>query len=558
MEHGMRHVNKRGLDLIRDPLLNKGAAFTSAERRAFGLDGLLPPATVGIDIQAQRILANVDRLPQPLQKYVSLAALHDRNEHLFFAVLIQRLEQLLPIVYTPTVGIATQNFSNIFQRGRGVWLTPALKNRMPQVLRNAAEGRDIRLIVVTDNESILGIGDQGAGGMAISIGKLAIYTAAAGIDPAGVLPVSLDVGTENETLLNDPLYLGVRERRMRGEPYLAFVDEFVAAVKAVFPQCLVQWEDFRKDNALRVLDRYRDRIPSFNDDIQGTGAVTLAGLLCAARVTSRPLADERIVICGGGAAGLGIARQIRAALAAAGIGGERLRHAIAVLDSRGLIVDDGTAKDAYKQELSWANTEALRLGLTPAARGLAEVVAAFRPTTLIGTSGQPGAFTEAIVRRMAAQVDRPLILPLSNPTALCEATPADLYAWTDARALVASGSPFADVSLGGRTYRIGQGNNAFIFPGVGLAALVARLPQIGNDVFLDAARALAATVTAEELRSGLIYPPIARLREVSFVIARDVLRGLVERGSIKAPAAGIDETLRNFAWEPVYRPYQAV
>jgi malic enzyme len=553
MDTSIRRVNKRGIDLIRDPLLNKGAAFSAAERRALGLEGLLPHATVTMDIQRQRILANLDQLQGPLQKYVMLSGLHDRNEQLFFAVLIHRLEQLLPIVYTPTVGLATQNFSNIFQRGRGVWLTPALKGRMADVLRQATEGREIRLIVVTDNESILGIGDQGAGGMAISIGKLAIYTAGAGIDPGTVLPVSLDVGTENETLLKDPLYLGWREHRMRGEAYLEFVDEFVAAVKSVCPQCLVQWEDFRKDNALRVLERYRDRIASFNDDIQGTGAVALAALLCSARVTHRRLQEERIVIVGGGAAGLGITRQIRLALAAAGVAGDTLRHAIAVLDSKGLIVDDGSARDAYKQDLAWSSAEAARLGLPPGARGLAEVVAAFRPTALIGTSGQPGAFTEAIIRHMASYVDRPLILPLSNPTTLCEATPEQVYEWTGGRALVASGSPFPEVLWAGRRFRVGQGNNAFIFPSVGLAALVARLPQIGNDVFLDAARSLAATVSEEELASGLIFPAIGRLREVSLAIARDVLRGLVERGAIKAPAAGIDEALRQFAWEPAYR-----
>lgn len=556
MGEGSRQVRKRGLDLIRDPLLNKGAAFGAAERRALGLEGLLPHATVTMEIQRERVLANLNRLSEPLQKYVSLSSLQDRNEQLFFDVLISRLEELLPIVYTPTVGLATQNFSNIFQRGRGVWVTPALTGRITEVLRNAAAGRDIRLIVVTDNESILGIGDQGAGGIAISIGKLAIYTAGAGIDPATVLPVSLDVGTDNQALLADRLYLGWREPRLRGEEYLDLVEEFVEAVKTVFPLCLVQWEDLRKDNALRVLDRYRDHIPSFNDDIQGTGAVALAGLLCAARVTNRTLAEERVVIVGGGAAGLGITRQIRAALATAGLGGERLRHAIAVLDSNGLVVDDGVARNSYKHELSWNVDEAQRLGLTRGHRTLADVVAAFKPTTLIGTSGQAGAFTESVVRNMTAQVDRPVILPLSNPTTLSEALPADLYTWTDGQGLIASGSPFPDVSHGGRRFRVGQGNNAFVFPGVGLAALVARLPQIGNEVFLDAARSLSGAVTIDELADGLIYPAISRLREISRIVARDVLRGLVERGTIGAPVAGIDEALRKFVWEPAYDPYE--
>jgi len=557
MTNEVRRVTKRGLDLIRDPLLNKGVAFTESERRAFALDGLLPHATVSIDVQAQRVLGNLQGLPEPLQKFVALSSLQDRNEHLFFAVLVANLEQLLPIVYTPTVGLATQNFSNVFQRGRGVWLTPELKGRAAEVLRNAAGERDVRLIVVTDNESILGIGDQGAGGMAISVGKLAIYTAGAGIDPASVLPVSLDVGTENQALLDDPLYLGWRHRRLRGDAYFDLVDEFVAAVKTEFPRCLVQWEDFRKDNALRVLDRYHDRIPSFNDDIQGTGAVTLAGLLCSTRVTKRRLTDERVVIVGGGAAGLGITRQIRGAMVAAGLSGERLRQAIAVLDSKGLIVDDGAPMDAYKREMAWSADDAAKFGLHAGARTLADVVAGFKPTALVGTSGQPGAFTEAIVRRMATQVDRPLIMPLSNPTTLCEAAPADLYAWTDGHALVASGSPFPDVSHAGRRYHVGQGNNAFIFPGVGLAALVAGLSRINEEVFLDAARALAAAVTPEELAGGLIYPPISRLREISRAIAHGVLRGLAERGEAPAPAEGIDKALEEFSWDPVYPHYVA-
>jgi malate dehydrogenase (oxaloacetate-decarboxylating) len=338
MTQDVRRVSRTGHALIRDPLFNKGAAFTAEERRDFDLEGLLPHRTVSIEVQRQRVLENLDRLVDPLEKYVALASLQDRNEQLFFNVLTSRIEDLLPIVYTPTVGLATQRFSHVFQRGRGAWITPAHRGSVARVLTQAAAGREIRLIVATDNESILGIGDQGAGGILISIGKLSLYTAAAGIDPAQVLPISIDVGTDNQALLDDPLYLGWPERRLRGAAYEALIDEFVEAVRTVFPRALVQWEDFRKDNALRVLDRYRERLPSFNDDIQGTGAVALAGILTSERVTGRVLAAERVVILGGGAAGLGIARQIRAGMAAAGIDAAGCLRRVAVMDSKGLIL----------------------------------------------------------------------------------------------------------------------------------------------------------------------------------------------------------------------------
>lgn len=544
-----RRVAQTGHALIRDPLLNKGAAFTPEERRAFGLEGLLPYRSVPIEVQRQRILENLDRTPEPLDKYVALAGLQDRNEHLFFDVLTHRLEELMPIVYTPTVGLATQRFSHVFQRGRGAWITPGQRGRVAEVLRHAAAGRRVRLIVATDNESILGIGDQGAGGILISIGKLSLYTAAAGIDPAEVLPISLDVGTDNEALLGDPLYLGYPHRRLRGAAYEELLDEFVAAVRELFPEALVQWEDFRKDNALRILDRYRGVIPSFNDDIQGTGAVALAGILTSQRVTGRTLAEERVVILGGGAAGLGIARQIRAGMARAGVAAGAFQGAIAVLDSKGLIVDDAASMDDYKRELAWPAAAAASAGLSRGRRGLADVVRALRPTVLVGTSGQRGAFTEDVVRAMAGAVDRPVILPLSNPTDSCEATPADLAAWTGGRALVATGSPFPDVEHQGRRQRVGQGNNAYIFPGVGLAVLAGALRGVPDGVFLDAAAALAGAVTDEEVASGLLYPPIARMRQVSRDVALAVLRS-------EGFDAGEAERLVNArAWEPAYERY---
>jgi malic enzyme len=385
--------------------------------------------------------------------------------------------------------------------------------------------------------------------MAISIGKLALYTAAAGIDPALVLPVSLDVGTDNESLLADPFYLGWPEKRLRGDAYLGLLDEFVDAVAAVFPGAVVQWEDFRKDNALRILDRYRDRIPSFNDDIQGTGAVALAGILTAERVSRRALRDERVVILGGGAAGLGIARQIRAGMRASGADAGSANSAIAVLDSKGLIVDDG-GLSGYKRELALSEATSRQLGLATGNGGLQDVIERFRPTVLIGTSGQAGAFTENVIRTMAGQGDRPVILPLSNPTASCEAQPHDIFGWTDGRALVATGSPFPDVEFAGRRWPIGQGNNAYIFPGVGLAALVSGCPTISADMFLAAARALSESLTDSEARSGLLFPPIARSKEVTVRVALAALR------EADTTQKDWERLIAEFRWEPEYPRYE--
>ncbi len=555
MTHDVRRVSRTGHALIRDPLFNKGAAFTPEERRDFDLEGLLPHRTVSIEVQRQRVLENLDRLVDPLEKYVALASLQDRNEQLFFNVLTSRIEDLLPIVYTPTVGLATQRFSHVFQRGRGAWITPAHRGSVARVLTQAAAGREIRLIVATDNESILGIGDQGAGGILISIGKLSLYTAAAGIDPAQVLPISIDVGTDNQALLDDPLYLGWPERRLRGAAYEALIDEFVEAVRTVFPRALVQWEDFRKDNALRVLDRYRERLPSFNDDIQGTGAVALAGILTSERVTGRVLATERVVVLGGGAAGLGIARQIRAGMAAAGIDAAGCLRRVAVMDSKGLILGE-VGTDDYKRELAWSTALAAEIGVRVDQRGLLDVVRAFRPTVLIGTSGQAGAFSREVIEACVAATERPVVMPLSNPTANCEGQPADLYAWSHGKALVATGSPFPDTAYLGQSFRIGQGNNAFVFPGVGLAAVAGDLTRIDDSMFLAAAVALAQSVTDAELAAGLLYPPVARLSDVSRAVATAVLEDAGRRG-VWQPTAGrrIADALDAVTWRPVYQRY---
>jgi malate dehydrogenase (oxaloacetate-decarboxylating) len=536
--------------------LNKGTAFTERERSELALHGLLPHEVNTITQQERRIYGAIEKISDPLGKYVALSELQDRNEQLFHHVLSTHIEALMPIVYTPTVGLATQNFSQVFRRGRGVWITPNFRGRIAEILQSAASGREIRLIVATDNESILGIGDQGAGGMAIAIGKLALYTAGAGIPPGQTLPVSLDVGTDNPALLEDPLYLGWRERRLRGPEYDALIDEFAVAVAEVFPDALLQWEDFRKDKALAILDRHRQTVLSFNDDIQGTGAVALAGLLAALKITEAPLTDQRILIHGAGAAGLGISRQIRAALQTAGLAPKDASARIGVLDSHGLLVEDRFIQDAYKRELAWPVALAERIGLgDPEARGLERTVERFAPTVLIGTSGQAGAFGEALVRGMADAVDRPLIMPFSNPTDRSEARPEDLLEWTGGRALVVTGSPFPPVRLQERTVHVGQGNNVFIFPGLGLGALLAEASLVTDGMVSAAAEALANCVREEELAAGLLYPAVDRLREVSREVALGVARRAAEEGVAARSAETVGQIIDEAMWSPVYAEY---
>ena len=549
-------IQKTGYDLIRDPLLNKGTAFTAEERNTLGLEGLLPSEINTMDKQAKRVFASIQRLPDPLDRYVALTTLQDRNEHLFYRVLMDHIDDLMPIVYTPTVGLATQNFSQVFRRGRGIWLTPDFRGRIETVLRAATAGRSIKLIVVTDNESILGIGDQGAGGMAISVGKLALYTAGAGIEPSATLPISLDVGTDNEKLLNDELYLGWRQPRLRGPDYDTLVDEFVSAVRSVCPAALLQWEDFRKENALDLLDRHRQTLPSFNDDIQGTGAVALAGILSALRISGGALEDQRVVIFGAGAAGLGIARQIRAALTKRGLDDAAIRSRIGVLDSRGLVVSDREFRDDYKRELAWTPEQAAAVGLgDPEQRGLHAVVEHFAPTVLIGSSGRAGAFDETVVRRMAAQTERPIILPFSNPTSSSEAVPADVLAWSEGRALIATGSPFDPVTMGDRTIEIGQGNNVFVFPGLGLGTLASGAQEVTDAMVSAASAALAASLAPEELDRGMLFPSVERLRPVTRAVALAVAEQAYEDGVAQRTPAEVDGALDAGMWTPVYPNY---
>jgi len=540
-------VRLRGPQLLNHPMYNRSTSFTREERRELGLEGLLPDVVSTMEQQARRAYGNIVRKTEPLERYIGLAALQDRNEHLFYKVLGDHLEEFLPVVYTPTVGQACQQYSRIFRRARGLWITPEHKGRMTEVLANAPY-EDVRLIVVTDNERILGLGDQGAGGMGIPVGKLALYVAAAGIHPAQTLPVSLDVGTDNKDLLGDDLYIGWRQPRLRGEAYDAVVDEFVRAVKQRFPKALLQWEDFKQWNAFRLLERYRKELPSFNDDIQGTAAVAVAGIFAASRAASRRLVDERVVIAGAGAAGVGIARLFQGALRREGVLGEALRPSVAMLDSKGLVVD---AQDEYRRDLAWTGDLASAHGLR-AGSSLLDVVRAAKPTILVGVSGVPGLFDEGIVRTMAAQVERPGIFPLSNPTSSSEARPVDVMAWTEGRALMATGSPFEPVEIAGRTIRIGQGNNAFVFPGVGLGVLVSEAREVTDGMFAAAADALASQLPEEDLQAGSVFPRIAGLRAITARVAAAVVRQAVTDGVARNAPEDPAEAVSAAMWDPVY------
>jgi malate dehydrogenase (oxaloacetate-decarboxylating) len=549
----------RGIELLEHPLLNKDTAFTDEEREVFGLRGSLPARVTPIEEQVALEMEHLRRKDDDLERFIGLAALQDRNETLYYRVLVEHLEELMPIVYTPVVGRACQEFSHILRRPRGLWITPEDIGRIPELLRHARH-EDVRLIVATDNERILGLGDLGAGGMGIPVGKLALYTAGAGIHPSLTLPVSLDVGTDNELLLEDPMYLGWRHARLRGEPYDRFVEAFVEGILEVFPHAVLQWEDFKQHNAIRLLDRYRHRITSFNDDVQGTSGVVMAGVFSALRALREPLSAQRFVFLGTGAAGIGIARLVRTALRDTGGDEATVRASIAMLDSHGLVFEGREPLDADKRPLAFGSAELAAHGFPdpgPSSRyDLETVVRHVRPTVLIGTSGTPGAFVEPAVRAMAEGARIPVILPLSNPTSRTEAAPADLIAWTDGRALVATGSPFDPIEFGGRLHLIGQANNAFVFPGVGLGAIVSETREVTDGMFLAAAEVLSRCVEDDRLACGALFPSQADLRAVSRRIA---IRVVTEARDLGLGRHLSDEEIQHEVdaaiWVPAYSSY---
>ncbi|MEO8678540.1 MAG: NAD-dependent malic enzyme [Vicinamibacterales bacterium] len=548
-------VDARGESLLRDPFTNKSTAFTPAERDALGLDGLVPPAVSTMDQQLARVYENYRAKQAPIERYIHLASLQDRNETLFFRLVQDHIDEMMPIVYTPVVGEACQQFSHIYRRSRGLYISYEQRQRIDAILKN--HGRPPAIIVVTDGERILGLGDQGIGGMGIPIGKLALYTACAGIPPYLTLPIMLDVGTDNQERLNDPLYLGLRQKRIRGREYQEFVDCFVDAVMRVYPNAVLQWEDFLKANAMTQLARFRDRLCTFNDDIQGTAAVVTAGIYAALRITGQSIRDQRLVFGGAGAAAQGIAHLFESTLRNAGLSQHEARRRICTVDSRGLVTDArGADLEDFKASYARPIDEIAAYTCRDRAHiTLEETIRNFAPTILIGTSGTAGLFTEAVVRAMTAVNDRPIVLPLSNPTSRSECTAEEAIRWSDGRAIVATGSPFAPVVLNGRTYRIGQGNNAFIFPGVGLGLWVGRVRRVTDSMFLDAARALADLVGPDDLDQGAVYPHLTRIRDCSHAVACAVIRRAVAEGQSSPEILdGLEETVSRAMWSPQYRP----
>lgn len=546
-------VDTRGEELLRDPFTNKSTAFTAAERAELGLDGLVPPAISTLDQQLSRVYENFLAKQTNLERYIHLASLQDRNETLFFRLVHDHISEMMPIVYTPVVGEACQQFSHIYRRARGLYISYAQRDQIDEILKN--HDRPPAVIVVTDGERILGLGDQGVGGMGIPTGKLALYTACAGIPPDLTLPITLDVGTDNQERLNDPLYLGLRQTRIRGAEYQAFIDRFVDAVIRVFPDAVLQWEDFLKLNALTQLTRFRDRLCTFNDDIQGTAAVVVAGVYAALRITGRPMRDQRIVLGGAGASAQGIASLLTSALQADGLSYDEARQRICTVDSRGLVTDARERLEDFKATYARPAAEAATYAAADPSRiTLVETIRNFKPTILVGTSGTAGLFSQAVVRAMTDVNERPIVFPLSNPTSKSECTAAEAIEWSDGRAIVATGSPFPPVVHRGKTYRIGQGNNSFIFPGVGLGLWAGRVRRVTDAMFLDVAKALASLVSAADLAQGAVYPELTRIRDCSHAVACAVITRAVAEGHAEpAMLTDLENRVRHAMWQPTYR-----
>jgi malate dehydrogenase (oxaloacetate-decarboxylating)(NADP+) len=533
----------KGYRLLHNPRLNKGTAFTETERRAHGLEGLLPPAVTNIDLQVARRHAEIANLESDLQKYLVLSDLQARNETLFYAVLMSDPATYMPLVYTPTVGEACQKFAHIFREARGMYLSITARGRVREVLGNWP-AQDVRFIVVTDGERILGLGDLGAGGMGIPIGKLALYTACAGVPPQYCLPVVLDVGTNNSALLEDPLYQGLRQNRVRGAEYTDFVDEFVEAVQALYPKCCIQWEDFANLNAVPILARYRDRVCTYNDDIQGTAGVALAGILAASRITKTKITEQRLLFLGGGSAGTGIAELISQAMAREGIDIAEARRRNALFDINGLIVTSRTDLADFQRPFAQDR---------PPVASFVEAVKALRPTAIIGVSAVPKLFTHDVIAAMAEINERPIIFPYSNPTSRSECSAEEAYRWSDGRAIFASGSPFPPVEIGGKHFVPGQGNNVYIFPAMGMAVFATEASRVTEDMFITAAKAVAEQVTDEDLATGLIYPPQSHILEASLHVAERVAAHIFDQGLARVPRPDdIGALIRARAYHPVY------
>ena len=536
----------KGSQILHEPLLNKGSAFSLKEREALHLNGLLPPRVLTIEQQKNRILENFNNKHNDLEKYIFLIALQDRNETLFYRTITDEIEEMMPIIYTPIVGEACQKYGHIFRRPRGLYISKNDKGNIRNILKNWSND-NVDVIVVTDGERILGLGDLGANGMGIPVGKLSLYTACAGVDPARCLPIMLDVGTNNENLKNDPLYIGLTEDRIRSEEYDSFIDEFMKEANEKFPDAIIQFEDFGNHNAARLLDKYRNRYRMFNDDIQGTAAVTLAGLLSSQRITKRDLEDEKILFYGAGTAGIGIANLYVTALTKKGYSKEEARSRCWFVDSKGLVVS--SRKNLSRDKLPFAHEYYEK-------KDLSDIIQAIRPTALIGISGQANAFSKNVLELMKDINDYPLVFALSNPTSSSECTAENAYKWTRGKCLFASGSPFDSVEIEGKTFIPGQGNNAYIFPGVGLGIILSQAEVISDDLFLAAAETLSILVSDKELSSGQLYPSIKDIKKVSKEIAITVAKKAFSEGLTNmAIPQNIESSLDRIIYNPVYPDY---
>jgi malate dehydrogenase (oxaloacetate-decarboxylating)(NADP+) len=532
-----------GYDLLYNPRLNKGTAFTETQRRAYGLEGLLPPAVTNIELQVARRRAEITNLDDDLLKYLVLSDLQARNETLFYAVVMSDPATYMPLVYTPTVGEACQKFAHIFREARGMYLPISARGRVREILSNWPE-KDVRFIVVTDGERILGLGDLGAGGMGIPLGKLALYTACAGVPPQYCLPVVLDVGTNNQVLLEDPLYLGLRQNRVRGEEYMAFIEEFVAAVQALYPKCCIQWEDFANINAVPILARYRDKICTYNDDIQGTAGIALAGIFAGLRITRQKITEQRLLFLGAGSAATGIAELISQAMALEGMNIAEARSRNALFDINGLIVTSRTDLADFQKPFAQDRAPASTF---------VDAVRALRPTGIIGVSTVPKLFTREVIEAMAEINERPIIFPYSNPTSRSECTAEEAYRWSGGRAVFASGSPFPPIEIAGHKFVPGQGNNVYIFPAIGMAVFATEANRVTEEMFIVAAKAVAEQVTDEDLSVGLIYPPQSRILDASLHVAERLASYIFDQGLAGVPRPDdIGSLIRARAYRPVY------
>lgn len=555
---GFLSVSLRGMPLLRLTATNKGTAFTLSERRELGLEGLLPAAVLSLDDQVNKLYESFSRQVDEIEKYQFLRATQDRNEVAFYALLARHLEEMMPIVYTPTVGKAVQQFSALFQAPRGLTISTQNIERVDECLDNYP-WNDVRIIVATDSSAILGLGDQGQGGLAICVGKLALYTSGGGISPFHTMPVNLDVGTDAQHLLDDKSYLGVQHERLNGKPYFEFMDSFVNHVERKWPKAVIQWEDFSKGVAFEVLERYQDKIPCFNDDIQGTGAVVLSGILSACKMKGESLADQRIVVVGAGAGGVGVARALLAGMIAEGLSKEQARKQLFVVDVDGLVVE-GITQDTYMLSVSQYETTYADWDIAGEVPSLEEVIENSGATALMGFTGCAGLFNKPMVERLMQNVERPIIFPLSNPNSNCEATPQDLADWTEGKAILATGSPFPLVTFNGNDIRVGQGNNAFVFPGIGFAAVLGKCRRISDAMVLESAYALSEFTEEHYLSKGMIYPPVSALREVSISVTARVLKVALEDGSSdreELKSVDLYAYVRSRSWNSEYLPFVA-